>query len=330
MEIRGRLTDVVGLLVGHWSDTENVTGCTVVLCQEPCTVSVDVRGGAPGTRETDLLAPGRLVEKADAIVLSGGSAFGLAAADGVMRWLHERGRGYPTAAMPVPIVPAAIIYDLAIGCPTWPGPEAGYQAAASAAVDFEAGSVGAGTGATVGKFVSLAAATKSGIGTASVMLPSGLVVSALVVVNALGNIVNWETGEILAGARVEGGGFQDFSVSIGVGHPWAKPLENTTIGVVATNAKADKASLQRVAQMAHDGLARAIRPVHTQFDGDTLFSLSTGVLEADLSLVGALAADVVAAAVMQAVLAATSLGGLPALRDLGRQQDQSQPVMLPA
>ena len=188
------LTDVGGLLVGHWTDPESITGCTVVLCEEPHPASVDVRGGAPGTRETDLLAPGRLVERVDAIVLSGGSAFGLAAAQGTVQWLYEHGRGFPTGVVPVPIVPAAIIFDLWLGRPEWPGPEAGYAATAAASPLFETGCVGAGTGATIGKFAGLAAAMKSGIGTASLTTVDGLVVAALMVVNALGSVVDPSTG----------------------------------------------------------------------------------------------------------------------------------------
>ena len=190
MPDRGSLTDIAGLSVGHWSDFDALTGCTVVLCERPFTASVEVRGGAPGTRETDLLAPGRLVERIDAILLAGGSAFGLAAADGVVRWLHERGRGHPTAVMPVPIVPAAIIYDLNVGAPSWPNGDAGYAAVAAAGVAFERGCVGAGVGATVGKFAPGGTPMKSGLGTASLHGPSGLRVGALAVVNALGNVVD--------------------------------------------------------------------------------------------------------------------------------------------
>lgn len=325
MYIEGSLTDAGGLLVGHWTDLENVTGCTVVLCRTPCLASGEVRGGAPGTRETDLLAPGRLVERVDAVVLSGGSAFGLAAADGVMQWLREHGRGYPTAALPVPIVPAAILYDLAVGNPVWPDAAAGWAAAAAAAEQFETGSVGAGTGATVGKFTGLDRATKGGIGTAAVYGRGGLVVSALAGVNALGNVVDPTTGAVIAGARGDDG-FVDFAALYGgAGRAGAGaaptptaagPLEHTAIAVVATNAGLGRTELHRVAQVAQDGLARAIRPVHTQHDGDAVFTLSTGDVPADLVLVGEMAAEALAGAVVQAVLAATSLGGIPARRDL--------------
>ena len=312
----GRLTDVPGLRVGHWTDEENVTGCTVILCEEPFVASGEVRGGAPGTRETDLLAPGRLFERVDAIVLSGGSAFGLAAADGVVQWLRERGRGYPTGIVPVPIVPAAILFDLGMGRPTWPDAECGYRAAEEAGTGFATGSVGAGTGATVGKFLGPERATKSGIGTAALGGSDGLLVAALAVVNALGSVVDPSSGEILAGPRLPEGGFADFPPG---GWPRPEmPFGNTTVAVVAANARADRVATYRMAQVAHDGLARAIRPVHTQWDGDTVFSLVTGEVEADLGFLLAAVADTVAAAVVHAVLAATSLGGLPARKDLPR------------
>jgi L-aminopeptidase/D-esterase-like protein len=277
--------------------------------------AVDVRGGAPGTRETDLLAPGRLVERVDAILLAGGSAFGLAAADGVVRWLFERGRGHPTAVLPVPIVPAAIIFDLDLGRAAWPGPEEGYAACEAARGDFARGCVGAGTGASVGKFLGSERATKSGLGSDAIAGPNGLVVAALVVVNALGNVHDPLGGRVLAGVRGDAG-YIEYATAIGGPRPEVRPLEHTTIGVVATNARLERSALQRVAQMAHNGLARAIRPVHTLFDGDALFALASGEVDADQSLVGTLAADAVAAAVVDAVLAATSLAGLPAARDV--------------
>lgn len=313
---QGGLTDAGGLRVGHWTDRENVTGCTVIVCDEACPASVEVRGGAPGTRETDLLAPGRLVERVDAIVLAGGSAFGLAAAQGAMHWLHEHHRGFAVAHLRVPIVPAAVIFDLLLGRPTWPGPDAGYAAAAAAASTFETGSVGAGTGASVGKFAPPASAMKSGLGTTAIALPDGLVVAALMVVNALGNVVDPNTGATVAGAHTSQG-FVPFAAGLAHGRD-GEAVCNTTIGVVATNAALGKTELNRVAQMAQAGMARAIRPVFTQHDGDTLFALSTGSLQADLSMVGTLAAEVVAGAIVDAVRAATSLAGLPALRDIAR------------
>jgi L-aminopeptidase/D-esterase-like protein len=312
--VSGRLTDVGGLLVGHWTDAESATGCTVVLCEQAHPASVSVAGGAPGTRETDALAPGRLVECVDAVVLSGGSAFGLGAAQGTMQWLYEHGRGFAVAGIHVPIVPAAIIFDLLLGRPTWPTPEAGYAATAVAAAAFETGSVGAGTGATVGKCAPPAMPMKSGLGTASIALPDGLAVGALMVVNALGNVIDPNSGAIVAGAHTPRG-FVPFGAGLVPAAGDAAPF-NTTIGVVATNAAFDKTALQRVAQMAQAGMARAIRPAFTQHDGDTLFALSTGSHQTDLSLVGALAAEVVAAAIIDAVHAATAVAGLPALRDV--------------
>lgn len=314
---RGAITDVAGVLVGHWTDVDSATGCTVILCEEPFIASGEVRGGAPGTRETDLLVPGRSVEKVDAILLSGGSAFGLASADGVMRWLREKGRGFPTQIMPVPIVPGAVIYDLAIGTPSWPEAEAGYLAAGAASVVCERGSVGAGTGATVGKFLGMDRAVKSGIGSASLHARGGLIVAALAVVNALGNVLDPSSGCIVAGARNDGKGFVDASVLYSEREASPEP-GNTTLVVVATNAALDRCGAYRLAQVAHDGLARSIVPVHTQFDGDTVFSLATGKVEADLNLCLAMVTEVVAATVIDAVLSAQSLAGLPALSDLPR------------
>ncbi|NPV09331.1 MAG: P1 family peptidase [Anaerolineae bacterium] len=317
----GKLTDIEGLLVGHWTDAQALTGCTVVLTEEPFVASGEVRGGAPGTRETDLLLPGRLVERVDAIVLSGGSAFGLGAADGVMRCLRERGRGFPTSVMPVPIVPAAIIFDLALGRPEWPRPEAGYNAASLAAVEFECGCVGAGTGASVGKFLGLDRATKSGVGTACLEGPRGLRVGALAVVNALGSVVDPESGQVVAGARGANGSFVPFretNTPYLFGRPQAAGPENTVVAVVATNARLDRSGAWRMAQVAHDGIGLAVRPAHTIHDGDTVFCLATGEVTADITAVQAMAVQALAAAIIHGVLAATGAGGLPAARDLAR------------
>jgi L-aminopeptidase/D-esterase-like protein len=312
----GKLTDIPGLLVGHWTDPDALTGCTVVRGERRLLASGEVRGGAPGTRETDLLWPGRLVERVDAILLGGGSAFGLGAADGVMRYFVEQGQGHPTAVMPVPIVPAAIIFDLGLGRPEWPGPDAGYQAAQSASVEFECGSVGAGTGATVGKFLGFGRATKSGLGTSCLEGPGGLRVGALVAVNALGCVVDLDTGRVVAGARGDGG-FIPFS-----GRPPQLPIGrepgNTVVAVVATNARMDRAGAWRMAQAAHDGIARAVHPAHTIYDGDTVFSLATEEVDADPLLVQSLAADALAAAILHGVLSATGAGGLPAAGDLAQ------------
>ena len=316
------LTDIPGLKVGHWTNLEAATGCTVVLCPEGAVAGVDVRGTAPGTRETDLLDPVCMVEKVQAILIGGGSAFGLAAADGVMRWLEEQGYGFDVGVAKVPIVPAAILFDLALGRPdVRPDAAAGY-AACEAASDspVAAGSVGAGTGATAGKMLGFTQATKTGLGTASKALHSGAFVAALVAVNPLGEVYDPTQQRIIAGARGPDGGFAD-SVEImtqRAGQQTNSPLSgtNTTLAVIATNIGLTKSEVTKVAQMAQDGLARTIRPAHTHFDGDTIFALSYGDKKADLSLVGALAADVLAEAVISAVMAAESLGGLPAAKDL--------------
>jgi len=300
----------------------HLTGCTVVLCpSEGCVGGVDVRGSAPGTRETDLLRPGQLVERVHAVLLAGGSAFGLAAADGVMRFLEERSIGFPVGVTVVPIVPAAIIFDLTLGdFRVRPDAAMGYAACQAASNGPVAeGNVGAGTGASVGKILGPTQAMKAGVGTASLRLANGLIVGALMVVNALGDVVDPTTGQIIAGARLPQGGWADAAAMLlqpeqpAGDHP---SVVNTVIGVVATNARLDKAQVNKVAQMAHDGLARAVRPTHTIMDGDTIFALATGAVEADVNVVGHAAAEVVAAAILRSVQTACSAGGLPGLRDV--------------
>ena len=281
----GGLTDVPGLRVGHFTDTRRPTGCTVVVAEGGAVCGVDVRGGAPGTRETDLLDPVNSVQQVHAVLLSGGSAFGLDAATGVVRYLEEKGIGFPVGVGKVPIVPAAILFDLGLG--DWkirPDATAGYEAArAASAGPVAEGCVGAGAGATVGKMFGAAAAMKGGVGTASIRLPNGAVVAALVAVNANGDVVDPATGRTLAGVRTPDGkrlrGAVDALVA---GETPGRPLvgQNTSIGVVATNVALTKTEATKVAQMAHDGLARAIRPVHTPWDGDALFALSAGAVEA--------------------------------------------------
>jgi L-aminopeptidase/D-esterase-like protein len=311
----GRLTDVPGLRVGHAQDSEGITGCTVVLCEGGFTAAGDVRGGGPGTRETDLLHPDVLVQEAHAVLLGGGSAFGLAAADGVMAHLRERGVGIDTHVARVPIVPAAVMFDLPIGrSDAYPTPAMGRKAAEEAATDFDEGSVGAGMGATVGKFAGLDLATKSGLGTASVKA-GDLVVGALAAVNAYGQVVD-EDGSVLAGARSSGGGWLDVREVLRTSPPEARPIENTSLAVVGTNARLTKAQVKRVAMMAQDGLARSIFPVHTLFDGDSVFALASGDVQAEPSIVGAWAADAVAEAVRRAVLIAEGAGGIPAVQEL--------------
>jgi len=255
--MHGSITDVPGIRVGHYTDGKAATGCTVILCEAGATGGVEVRGAAPGTRETDLLRPLHLVEQVHAVLLSGGSAFGLDAAAGVMRYLEERGCGFDTQVARVPIVPAAILFDLALGDPTVrPDAEAGYRAClAATAGPVEEGSVGAGTGATVGKLLGLRCAMKGGLGTASLTIPGGIVVAAIVAVNALGDVLDWRTGEILAGARRTDGGFLDSVQAIkgGAAQGATPAFGNTTLGVVATNAALSKEEANKVAQLACDG-----------------------------------------------------------------------------
>ncbi|MDI6770910.1 MAG: P1 family peptidase [Anaerolineales bacterium] len=330
MKRRNSITDVPGLRVGHAQDDEALTGCTLVLCEKGAVAGVDQRGGAPGTRETDLLDPVNAVGKVHAVLLAGGSAFGLDAASGVMRYLEEKGIGFDTGVARVPIVPAAILYDLAIGrADIRPDLEMGYRAAASASTDAPAeGNVGAGTGATVGKVFGMAGAMKSGLGTASMEIGSGIIVGAIVAVNAFGDVVDPQTGKILAGTRttklgpIQLGSADYFADTLAVMKTLAGRAimklamsRSTVIGVVATNAKFTKSEATKMAQMAQDGLARAIRPAHTMLDGDTIFALATGQKKADVSIVGAYAAEVLAQAIVRAVKMAESAGGLPAVNE---------------
>ncbi len=320
----GGLTDVPGLKVGHHTETRRPTGCTVVLAEAGATCGVDVRGGAPGTHETDLLDPVNTVSAVHAVVLSGGSAFGLETASGVVRYLEGRKIGFDAFGVArVPIVPAAILFDLHVGDPSLrPGASAGFEAAQAASSDPVAeGSVGAGAGATVGKLLGLERAMKGGLGTASVRLPGGAVVAALVAVNAWGDIVDPATGRLLAGARTaDGKALRGTMAALLEGETPRAGFrgKSTSIGVVGTNVALTKAQATKVAQMAHGGLARTINPVHTPWDGDTLFALSTASITLpvpDLQ-VGSLAAEVVARAVLRAVRLAKGLPGLPAASDI--------------
>lgn len=317
------LTDLPGIRVGHHTLTDRPTGCTVVLTEAGAVATVDVRGGAPGTRETALLDPTNTVQSIHGLVLSGGSAFGLASADGVMRYLEERNVGYQTRAARVPIVPAAILYDLGIGDdPTiHPGSDCGYRAAQAASTDpVPEGSIGAGAGATVGKVSGPGRAMKGGVGTALVELPGGVLVGALLAVNAVGDIVDPDTGDLVAGVRTpDGASLADARTVLRRAAPVdVPPAQNTTIGVVATNARLDKAQLSIVARMAHDGLARAVHPAHTPADGDTIFAIATGDVDSDIGLlrIGAAAADVTTEAILRGVRAAAGLPGYPSVRDL--------------
>ncbi len=322
-ELAWGLTAIPGLKVGHFTLNERPTGCTVVLAEGGAVGGVDVRGGAPGTRETALLDPVNTVQEVHAVVLAGGSAFGLDAASGVVRYLDERNIGYRVGQIRVPIVVGAILYDLSVGDDPSIRPDAdcGYRAATHASSETSAeGNVGAGAGATVGKLRGMARAMKGGLGTASITLNSGLIVAAIVAVNAVGDIIDPATGSVIAGVRTsDGSELADARVllrSDAADEP--QNGANTTIGVVATNATLTKAEATKVAQMAQDGLARAIYPAHTPGDGDTVFSLATGTLSgtASVSTIGALAADVMAEAIVRAVQAATGIPGFPAAGDI--------------
>ena len=326
----GAITDVAGIEVGHYSDPRRPTGCTVIIAREGAVAGVDVRGAAPGTRETDLLAPGNLVQQVHAVMLAGGSAWGLAAADGAMRWLEERGVGFDVRFGTLPIIPAAVLFDLPVGdARIRPDADAGYAAcaAASSAAPAE-GNVGAGSGALVGKLFGVERAMKGGIGTASITV-NGVTVGALIACNALGDVIDPDTGHVVAGARTEDGrALLDTRRALLRGE-LPKPLlagTNTTLGVVATDAVLTKVQANRLASVAHDGLARAINPVHTMSDGDTLFALATGrvPLEGDapgMTVLGTMAAEVVALATVRAVRAARSVrigsSHFPAAGDLG-------------
>lgn len=319
----GHLTDVAGLQVGHHTLTGAHTGCSVVLCPPGGAVcGADVRGAAPGTRETDLLRSDNLVDRVHALLLTGGSAFGLDAAGGVLQWLAERGHGLPVGPARVPIVPAAVLFDLWLDTGKRPDAAAGRAACdAASSQPEEEGCVGAGTGATVGKLFGIGRAMKGGIGSAS-LRAHGVTVAAMVAVNAIGDVVDPATGQPLAGARTEdGAALQHSARSIVEGLAVQVPATGsaTTLGIVATDAVLTKPQANRLATVAHDGLARSISPVHTASDGDTLFALATGQSAATppMTVLGTLAAEVVARAVVNAVRAAGGLPGLPAWPDLG-------------
>ena len=307
------ITDIPNIRVGHDTNLEAGTGCTVIICDTPAVGGIDVRGGAPATRETDLLRPLNMVEGVHAILLTGGSAFGLDAASGVMRYLAERNIGFDVGVAKVPIVPAAAIFDLGFGSASVrPDADAGYRACEQATSDPVAqGNIGAGTGATVGKLLGPGFMMKGGLGSASMRMDDGTLVGAIVAVNALGDIIDPQTQQVIAGTRSPMGGFIA-----------SNPFGNTTIAVVATSASLSKDSANKVAQMAHDGLAQAIRPAHTMFDGDTVFALALGTASQvgttqataalQVSIIGAAAATTLARAIIRAVRNATELHGVPA------------------
>lgn len=323
------LTDVPDLRVGHAQDAEAITGCTVILTMQGAVCGVDVRGGGPSTRETDLLNPASSINHVHGIVLCGGSAFGQAAVVGVMSWMHQNGIGHRVGNVRVPIVPAAVIFDLAIGQPDrWPDAEMGYAACASAGTTVAEGCVGVGMGATVGKLLGPRTAMKSGVGTWSETLVDGTVVGALVVCNAFGDV--WHQGKILAGVRDRtNGGFADAMklmreeriqrmLKTQQSSSPTDMVSNTTLAVVATNAALTKAEATRMAQMAQDAFPRAIRPIHTPFDGDTVFALSTGQHPAPhLTILGSVAADVLKHAIIRSITQAVSIAGVPAVAASG-------------
>lgn len=325
MRERGGLHDVPGLRVGHATDEERITGCTVILATDGAVGGVDVRGSAPGTRETDLLRPTALVERIHAVCLAGGSAFGLAAADGVMRWLDERGIGVSTGARPVPIVPAAVIFDCFLGEPAaYPDADLGYAACDDAVRNApREGSIGAGTGATVGKLAGPERAMKSGIGTAATRL-GDYTVAALAVTNAIGNVIGGD-GRILAGVRDdsgERGGYvraEDILANAVTPDGVGRFGQNTTLAVLGTDAPLDRAGCRKLAELGHDALAIAIRPVHTMLDGDTVFALSTGrerpLDGLDLVWLGSTAVSILVEAIERSVMTAQGRGGIPGSAD---------------
>ena len=326
VDFGGGLTDVEGIKVGHFTDPRRPTGCTVVLCEKGAVAGVDTRGGAPGTAQTDILNPMNTAQQIHGVALAGGSAFGLEVATGVVRYLHERGLGFPIGSFTVPIVPTAVLFDLSIGdAKIHPTAESGYQACLAASADrITEGNFGAGAGCAVGKLFGPELEMKTGIGTAcAVVGKTGLMVAALMAVNAVGDVYDFRTGKILAGARSpDGKGFlNSMEIILSGGYVLSPAMKsNTTIGVIATNADLSKAEITKVAQMAHDGLARTINPVHTQFDGDTIFGLATGTLKLKVAAgtVGMIAGAVTAQAVIRAATEAAGLPGLPSYRDLQR------------
>ena len=322
----GAITDIADLKVGHWTDPRRPTGCTVLLCEAGAVAGVDVRGAAPGTRETDLLHPLATIAEVHALLLTGGSAFGLDAASGVMRWLEERGHGLPVGPARIPIVPTAVLFDLWLGdTRIRPDADSGYAACDAATTESPTqGNVGAGAGATVGKLFGIDRAMKGGIGTAAITV-GRITVAALVAVNAIGDVVDPASGRVIAGARDDTGRHPlNTMAALCAGELPAKLMDGmaTTIGIVATDAVLTKAQANKLAAMSHDGLARCINPVHTATDGDLMFALATGDtgLAGNMSVLGALAAEVTSRAVLNAVRAARALSDppIPSAHDLGR------------
>ncbi len=322
------LTDVSGIKVGHASDLKALTGCTVILCEEESVGAVDIRGTATGTRQIDALTHLHLVDKIHAILLAGGSAFGLDATGGVMTYLEEKGKGFDVIKTKIPIVPSAVIFDFGMGdFRVRPDHKMGYQACLNASKKVEEGSVGVGTGATVGKLFGIERAMKGGVGTASTGGPKGLMVGALVVVNAFGDVLDPESKQLLAGARISQKSFELSNSSkwikrgvtrkrFGAIPPFESTAFNTTLGVIATNANFTKKELHQVAQIAHLGLAKVISPFHTTFDGDLVFALSLGKKKADVNTVGLLGEVVLIESVKRAIIKAKGFGIIPAYQDI--------------
>lgn len=331
MRLNNSITDVPGILVGQAQDQKALTGCTVVMCIDGAVGGVDQRGGAPGTRETDALRPMHLVEKIHAVVLAGGSAFGLDASTGVMRFLEEKKVGFDTGFAKVPIVASAVIFDLGIGDPKIrPDADMGYLACSNASRNRPSeGNYGAGIGATVGKILGMKYAMKSGIGTASKDLGSGIIVGAITAVNAFGDVVDPETNRMIAGVQIPAIMNKNAKVSkssnptldllssfLGSASVKFTARQNTVIGVVATNAILTKEAANKVAQMAHNGIARTIRPAHTMMDGDTIFVLASGKKKADISIIGSFAAEVVAESIISAVKSCTRINDIQSYNEL--------------
>lgn len=331
MRLNNSITDVPGILVGQAQDQKALTGCTVVMCIDGAVGGVDQRGGAPGTRETDALRPMHLVEKIHAVVLAGGSAFGLDASTGVMRFLEEKKVGFDTGFAKVPIVASAVIFDLGIGDPKIrPDADMGYLACSNASRNRPSeGNYGAGIGATVGKILGMKYAMKSGIGTASKDLGSGIIVGAITSVNAFGDVVDPETNQMIAGVQIPAIKNKNAKVSkssnptldllssfLGSASVKFTARQNTVIGVVATNAILTKEAANKVAQMAHNGIARTIRPAHTMMDGDTIFVLASGKKKADISIIGSFAAEVVAESIISAVKSCTRINDIQSYNEL--------------
>jgi L-aminopeptidase/D-esterase-like protein len=314
------LTDIPGIRVGHVSDYEAITGCTAILCERGAVGGVDIRGSASGTQEIDTLSPGHVADQVHGILLAGGSAFGLEAAAGVRRYLAHRGVGFAFGGEHVPIVPAAILFDLGIGKPNvHPNVAMGEAAAAAATVDaVKEGCVGAGTGATVGKILGMKQCMKGGVGSFTVTLPGGVMVASLVAVNAVGDVRDWATGKIVAGARKAADSQEfinatEYMKSAGYMKPGGGAPKNTTLGVVVTNAKLNKVQAGKLAQFASLGMARTIYPVNTMSDGDIVFALSLGDRQADINALGVAAAEALAESILRAVRLAKTLGGVPGL-----------------